>query len=108
GVADGQPVNDVRWGVGNTPVFATTVSEACGYDCDRRIICEMCSQGSDHCCLLSEKGRVPEDRDGGEHSVIKEREEGATLVPNGSRDPGRYRCLGANSQHYPLARCGRP
>src|SRR4030095_15818429 len=107
GVAEGQPLIYLTALVGDIPVFGGGVSEACRNDCDRRIIPETCSQGSDHCCLLGEKGRIPENRNGGLHSGISKREEAAPRVLNGSRDPGRFTCLAANSQENLLARCCR-
>src|ERR1043166_9251780 len=65
----------------------------------------MGSQGSDHCCLLGQKGRIPENRNDGLHSIISVREEAASRVLNGSGDPGRFTCLGANSQQNLLTRC---
>src|SRR5262245_48138628 len=65
----------------------------------------MRSQGSDHCCFLGQKSRIPETRNGVRHSVISEREEAASRVLNGSGYPGRFSCLGVNSQQNPLASC---
>ena len=90
GVAEGQPLSHLRDRVGDLPVFATGVSEACRNNCDRWIIGKMGSQSSDHVRLLGQKGRIPENRNGGRHSVIKVREEAASRVLDGSGDPGRF------------------
>ena len=83
-------MTDVSGLVGDIPVFAACVSETCRNNWDSRIIGEMRSQGSDHCCLLGQKGGIPENRNGGLHSVISVCEEAAPRVLNGSGDPGRF------------------
>lgn len=98
GIAEREPLGDLRTRVGYIPVFIGCVSEAYRDDFDRRIAGKMRSQGSDHCRLFSKKGRIPENWNAGLHAVVTEGKEAAAGILNGGGDPGWSGCLAVNSQ----------